>query len=417
MRKYLEFLKELDPAFKKNALFIFLSYFLVLFSYPPARSVAQSLFYEHHTAQDYSFATFISVLALVGAIFISNKIQEKIGAQKLFAIIGAVSIGGLAGSYFFLNKGHSSAAFYLFAVKETYIVLLIHLLLAYANANFTLEQIKRLYGPLGAMGSIGGIIGGQLTSYFSDNTGVEAAFALGLLGIGLAVASFFFTERLVLNQKERGELSPLNSIKDVKKYVFLIAGVVALSQWVIFIADLQFNMLFEKAFETKDARTSYLGNLYSLINVFTLFVQFVVLPWLLVKISVKKIFFAVPLFYLLLIFGGVGMGAGALGVSAFVFISLKGTDYSVFSVAKEVMYYPLDKLQRFGAKYVTDMFVYRLAKALIAFVMAQYLLENIAKDMAYLNLLQAAFISLWLCLLVLLFREQKRVNKQASENL
>ncbi|MCO4753854.1 MAG: hypothetical protein KC478_05205, partial [Bacteriovoracaceae bacterium] len=81
--------------------------------------------------------------------------------------------------------------------------------------------------------------------------------------------------------------------------------------------------------------------------------------------------------------------------------------------AKEVMYYPLDKMQKFGAKYITDMFIYRLAKALIAFVMAQYLL----KDMWSLNLLQAAFISLWLILLVLLFKEQKRVNKDVSEKL
>ena len=108
-----------------------------------------------------------------------------------------------------------------------------------------------------------------------------------------------------------------------------------------------------------------------------------------------------------------GLGAGSLLASAFVFISLKGTDYSVFNVAKEVMYYPLDKMQKFGAKYITDMFIYRLAKALIAFAMAQYML----KDMMVLNLLQAAFISLWLILLVLLFKEQERVNKDVSEKL
>ncbi|MBG59573.1 MAG: hypothetical protein CME67_06505 [Halobacteriovoraceae bacterium] len=413
MTSYIQFIKNLDPAFKKNAVLVFLGYFLVLLSYPSVRSVSQSLFYEHYTAQDYSMATFFSVLALIVAIFVSNKIQEKIGAQKLFLLIGTLSIALLVGSYISLNNGFAPSAFFLFAIKESYIVILLHLILAYANATFTLEQVKRLYGPLGAVGALGGIIGGQLTSSLSSSSGVLGAFLFGIVSILASIAVFIPTKRMVLSQKEKEEASPLKSIESVKKYVFLIAAVVALSQWVIFIADLQFNIIFEDAFASKGERTAYLGRLYSYINLVSLIIQFGILPWVLVRISVKKIFFAVPLLFLLLVFGGMGLGAGSLLASAFVFISLKGTDYSVFNVAKEVMYYPLDKMQKFGAKYITDMFIYRLAKALIAFAMAQYML----KDMMVLNLLQAAFISLWLILLVLLFKEQERVNKDVSEKL
>ncbi len=413
MTSYIQFIKNLDPAFKKNAVLVFLGYFLVLLSYPSVRSVSQSLFYEHYTAQDYSMATFFSVLALIVAIFVSNKIQEKIGAQKLFLLIGTLSIALLVGSYISLNNGFAPSAFFLFAIKESYIVILLHLILAYANATFTLEQVKRLYGPLGAVGALGGIIGGQLTSSLSSSSGVLGAFLFGIVSILASIAVFIPTKRMVLSQKEKEEASPLKSIESVKKYVFLIAAVVALSQWVIFIADLQFNIIFEDAFASKGERTAYLGRLFSYINLVSLIIQFGILPWVLVRISVKKIFFAVPLLFLLLVFGGMGLGAGSLLASAFVFISLKGTDYSVFNVAKEVMYYPLDKMQKFGAKYITDMFIYRLAKALIAFAMAQYML----KDMMVLNLLQAAFISLWLILLVLLFKEQERVNKDVSEKL
>tara|TARA_Y100000780_G_C13695763_1_gene421805 strand:+ start:2984 stop:4225 length:1242 start_codon:yes stop_codon:yes gene_type:complete len=413
MTSYIQFIKNLDPAFKKNAVLVFLGYFFVLLSYPSVRSVSQSLFYEHYTAQDYSMATFFSVLALIIAIFVSNKIQEKIGAQKLFLLIGTLSIALLSGSYIALNNGFAPSAFFLFAIKESYIVILLHLILAYANATFSLEQVKRLYGPLGAVGALGGIIGGQLTSSLSNASGVFGAFLFGIFSILASIAVFIPTRRMVLTPKEKEEASPLKSIESVKKYVFLIAAVVALSQWVIFIADLQFNIIFENAFASKGERTAYLGRLYSYINLVSLIIQFGILPWVLVRISVKKIFFAVPLLFLLLIFGGMGLGAGSLVASAFVFISLKGTDYSVFNVAKEVMYYPLDKMQKFGAKYITDMFIYRLAKALIAFAMAQYML----KDMMVLNLLQAAFISLWLILLVLLFKEQEKVNKDVSEKL
>ncbi len=185
------------------------------------------------------------------------------------------------------------AAYFMFAVKEAYIVLLIHLVLAYANATFSLEQVKRLYGPLGAVGAIGGILGGQATSFLSSQ-GNAVPFIAGLICIVASLIIFWPAEDVQLTKKERQEVSPLRSVKNVRTYVLLIAGVVALSQWVIFIADLQFNILFENAFETKAERTSYLGNLYASINGVSLAIQFLLVPWLLPRVSAKKIYLAIP---------------------------------------------------------------------------------------------------------------------------
>ncbi len=82
MKNYLSFLKDLDPQFRKNAVLVFGAYFFALFSYPFTRSVAQSVFYDYYTAQDYSLATFYSVIALVVAIFASNSLQKKMGAPN-----------------------------------------------------------------------------------------------------------------------------------------------------------------------------------------------------------------------------------------------------------------------------------------------------------------------------------------------
>src|SRR5690554_2538239 len=98
MKNYLRFIRELEPEFKRNAALIFLAYFFTLFSYPFTRSVSQSLFYDYYTAQDYSLATFFSVITLIVAIFMANSIQEKLGAQKLFGLIGIGSLAMFAGS-------------------------------------------------------------------------------------------------------------------------------------------------------------------------------------------------------------------------------------------------------------------------------------------------------------------------------
>ena len=85
---------------------------------------------------------------------------------------------------------------------------------------------------------------------------------------------------------------------------------------------------------------------------------------------------------------------------------MKAIDYSLFSSAKEVMYHPLSRLQKYGAKYITDMFVYRLSKALISFVMSFYA----AKELGFLNTVQLVCLGLWIICIYLLFKEQKNKN-------
>lgn len=410
MKNFNTFIKELDPSFKKNAFYIFLTYFFILFSYPMVRSSVGAIFYEYYSSQNYSLATFNSILALIFIIHISNKAQEKIGVRFLFSVICFISTLVMLGAYFLLDFGISWMAYVLFATKEIYIVLLIHLTLAYANSKFTLEQIKRLYGPLGAAGSIGGIIGGQITSSVAKmESGTNTVFFLSIFAIMLCLVPFILTEKSDHKEiKEDKDITPLKTISSVKKYVFLIAAIVAVTQWVIFIADLQFNMVFESVVTDKNERTSYLGDIYTLINVVTLFIQFIVLPIIMVRLSIKSIFFFIPLFYMTLVFGGLGLGAAILYIVAGVFISMKAVDYSVSSIVKEVMYHPLSRLQKYGAKYITDMFVYRSSKALIAFCFAMISIE----DMGKLNVIQAILIVLWIWIVKLLFDEQKNISKE-----
>lgn len=412
MKNYLEFLNSLTPEIKRNGFFIFLTYFFALFSYPLARSSTGAIFYDSYTSNEYSFATFISVVALIFIISVSNKLQKKIGIHKLYSAIGVLTIISMLMCFFLHQMGFKSFAYALFAIKEVYIVLLIHLCLAFSNAYFSMEQVKRLYGPLGGAGSIGGIVGGQLTSSLAKGYGTNIVLFTSLVIILMTTIAFYQTKSAKLKEdKEVKDKNPLESIEGIRKYVFLIALIVALTQFVIFIADLQFNIVFEKVVETKNERTAYLGQIYKYVNVVTLFLQFVILPFLLMRVQIRSIFFFIPILYLALIFGGLSLGAGALFAVAGVYISMKATDYSIFAVAKEVMYHPLESTQKFGAKYITDIFVYRTSKALIAFVMSFFAV----KQMGSLNTLQAGFIIIWLFVIFLLFKEQKNKSLFSKE--
>lgn len=392
----------------KNSIAIFATYFLTLFSYPMVRSSVGATFYEYYTSKDYPFATFIAIVALIGIIQFSNAIQEKIGIRKLFTFFCMLSSFLMLACSFLLSEKLSFLAYVLFATKEIYIVLLIHLLLAYANNFYSLEQIKKLYGPLGAAGSIGGIIGGILTSQLAKTYGTQIVLYISLFSIMSCFIPFLFVEKIENITKksvDEPKLNPIQSLGKSRRYVFYIACIVAVTQWVIYIADFQFNIIFEQVVQEKNERTAYLGSIYTYINVVTLFIQFVVLPIILPRMEIKKIFYFIPVFYAILVFGGLGLGAGLLYVVASVFISMKAIDYSVSSVVKEVMYHPLDRLQKYGAKYITDMFVYRSSKALIALVFTFIAI----KQMMILNVLQTLLIGLWIFLVFKLFSEQKNL--------
>ena len=395
--------------FKKITFFISLSLFFILLSYPLVRSASTALFYEHYSANDYSYATFIGVVALMVLIFMSNKLQGRIGAQHLYFLTSLLSIFTLAGSLWGLQMNFKPAAYILFATKEAYIVLLVHSCLAYANAYYSLINLKKFIGPIGAIGSIGGILGGQLTTWIVASFGTNALLWTSFSFIIISAAFFYGTRSESIKGLKSGHsITPLQAIRGVRKYILLIGAVVALSQFVIYLADLQFNIVFEKTVTTKDARASYLGNFYTIINTISLVIQFVVMPILLPRLSLRNIFIFIPAFYMILVISGFGIPGGALSIIAAVFIIMKGVDYSLFAATKDVMYHPLLSLQKYGAKYITDMFVYRTSKALIAFAVAQITIINVGA----LASLQFVFLALWIVTIIYLFEEQKKIKKE-----
>lgn len=408
MKGYLSFYKDLPKDVKKITLFIFFTYFLVLFSYPFVRASASAIFYEAYSPNEYSFATFISIVALMGLVYLNNYLQPKVGVHNIYFFSGLLTIAMLAIGFVGYKFEIKQMAYVIFATKESYIVLLVHTCLAFANSYYSLDQFKRLISFVGASGSLGGVLGGQLTKHIATSYGTDTVFMLSLFIILATVLIFYLTKSAkIKDQVVDHKDTPIQAIESVKKYVFLIAGVVTLSQFVIYIADLQFNIIFENTIKLKDERTAYLGNLYSYINGVGLFLQFVIIPYLLIMIRPRNVFLSIPLIYLLLVLGGVSIGGGTLFTMSLVFMMMKGVDYSVFAAVKEVMYHPLTNSQKYGAKYITDMFIYRVSKAFMAIIMAQFLVGQI---LDYLNLLQIFFIALWVVAIILLFKEQNKLK-------
>lgn len=392
-----------DDRYKGHLKFFLLSYFFVLFNYPLVRAASTTMFFEEFGAKSSPVAWLLTVFVLSFAIFIFNRFQARHSVQKvmLWASLFSTVLFLLSTFGFLLKVTYSSYVSFIW--KEIYIVLQVHLLLAYANNYFRKNEFKSIIGPVGAIGSIGGILGGLFTTYLSKSLGTEFVSWFSLAFVLVPAVLFYRTPEL----KDEGQAtkqSPVESINvpGVKGYVFYIALVVMLSQFVINIADFKFNLAFEKSITLSSERTAFLGTIYTWTNTISLILQFAVLPFLLPRISERSLHFFIPVTYLCFLAGAGASSAQVLLPVAIFYTYLKASDYSLFNAGKELLYQPLLPEQKYGAKYLTDMLVYRVAKAMIAAVLI-YLQSSFI-----LNMMMTGFLILWIILVVKIFQIQRR---------
>lgn len=388
-----------DPYYKKQVPYFLLTYFFILFNYPLVRASATTLFFEEFEAKSSPLAWLVTIIILSITIFIFNKIQAQKSVQKvfLFASFFSASLFLISTTGFHYQFPFFSAIGFVW--KEICIVLQVHLVLAYANNFFKKEDFKSVIGPLGAIGSIGGILGGLTTSYLGQKFGPIHVSYVSLLFV-LAPSFFFLLTPELSFEGQKTKQSPLQSLNTSfsKKYVFYISLMVMLSQFIINIADFKFNLTFEQNISSLQERTSYLGNVYSSINGLSLFFQIFALPFLLPRISVRNLHFFVPCsYFLLLATSFLNMGYQLFFISGF-YIYLKASDYSLFSAGKEILYQRLSPEQKYGAKYLSDMLVYRFSKALIAVVLIY------VQTSFMLNVLMIIFLFLWVLTIFQIFK-------------
>lgn len=336
----------------------------------------------------------------------SNKLQAKIGFHKTFFFVSGFSALLFLLSLWAFNNGIRLGAMTLFAWKEVYIVLQVHLMLAYANSWLGKADFLKWVGPIGAMGGLGGTIGGLLTSYLAKAYGTNVTLLWGVVLVVIPALAAMLLDYIPgsLAVKEKGR-SPLSSIDlpALKKYVWSIAFITAMSQFVINIADFKFSIIFEQTIADSSLRTAYLGQVYTITNGLTLALQLLVLPLGLKYISEKSLHLFIPLSYMICLTLGLGTGAGTLFTVSSLYIFMKASDYSLFSSAKELLYHPLQPLQKYGAKYLTDMVVYRAAKATIAVVLLYF------QSPLLLNGMMIFFMGIWLVMVVITFKQHSKL--------
>jgi AAA family ATP:ADP antiporter len=154
---------------------------------------------------------------------------------------------------------------------------------------------------------------------------------------------------------------------------------------------------------------AFYGDYFFWVNVAALLMQAFVASRLVKRFGLKGVLYALPLIALGA-YGVIALGA-TLSVVRWAKTAENSTDYSVMNTAKQLLWLPTSREEKYKAKQAVDAFFYRLGDLVAAFVVfaGTSWLSMGSRGFAIANLL---FVIAWLVLAARIVRENRRLSAQ-----
>jgi AAA family ATP:ADP antiporter len=268
--------------------------------------------------------------------------------------------------------------FYLFG--DLFTTLMVATFFAFLNDSVTPDMAKRLYGFIVSGGVIGGAFGTMILTVWIDRIPMErwlwVTFGIAAIIITVAVMA----GRLIEKKFPAAVSSPVPEGKPAEaprrkgnpaiegaklvfasRYLLAIVAIVGLYEFASNLLDFQYNATIEELVERANvART--VVTISMITNILGMFVQLFLTSVIMTRFGVKAALLFLPGAILLSSVGFLAMPVLLTG--GLLSIVDNGLNYSINQSAKEALYVPTSRDEKYKAKAFIDMFVQRFAKTL-----------------------------------------------------
>jgi AAA family ATP:ADP antiporter len=301
---------------------------------------------------------------------------------------------------------------------------------SYANDIYTKEAGNRLF-PIIAVGmTVGSPVGAAIAermfrAQLSPHLMLYLAAALLLATAGFYAAS---NRTGPISRQTAADAAPIGgrgafALVFSSRYIGLIAVLLILLNVVNTVGEfILSDMVVTSAAEAGSANPSFdtgayigafYGNYFLWVNLLAVALQILVAPRLIKKFGLAGVLFALP-FIALGAYGVIAFGA-TIAVVRWAKTTENATDYSIMNTAKQLLWLPTSREEKYKAKQAVDSFFVRigdLAAAVVVFIGTSWLAFE-ARGFAALNI---GFAVVWLVIAVALLRENRRLSASASED-
>jgi AAA family ATP:ADP antiporter len=404
------------------SLLMFSYFFLVITSFWVLKPLKSKLFIEFYdqigfdlfswhmeAAQAELLAKILNMFVAFIAVVVFTWLVRKFRRQQLTYIFSGFFLASYVGYTFVINNPSDITVWTFYLFGDLFTTLMVATFFAFLNDSVTPDGAKRLYGLIVLGGVLGGAIGATffrgLIAHLANSSWLWICFFAAILIIIIAMAAGRFVERNPPpEQKEektksipRNKGNPaLEGAKLVFKspYLLAIVAIVGLYEITSQTLDFQFKATVAYYLDGPDIGKQF-ATVYAISNITAMIVQLFLTSYVMTRFGLKTALLVLPVMIFL---GSTGfLMMPILWAGSLLNTADSGFSYGINQSAKEALYVPTTKDEKYKAKAFIDMFVQRFAKVLaigVSLAITAYFAEFSSKR--WLSLFTIAIVVLWI---------------------
>ncbi len=375
------------------SLLMFLYFFLVITSFWILKPLKKTLFIGYYKQQGFDLwgwhltgsqaellAKMLNMLVAFLAVAVFTWLARRFRRQQLTIIFSAFFMACYVYySFAIRDPGELNVwTFYLFG--DLFSTLMVATFFSFLNDSVTPESAKRLYGLVGSGGVMGGAFGSLTVriwiKYLDITSWLWITFAIAVVIIVIsAIAGALVNknppEPVELRKEPKGsKRGPNPAIEGAKlvftsRYLLAIVTIVGLYEITSTLMDFQFTATVEH-YVDKDNIARHFSTVYTITNFIAMFVQLFLTSFIMTRFGVGVALAVLPAFILLASTGFLIIPV--LWIGSMLNTADNGFSYSINQSAKEALYVPTTRDEKYKAKAFIDMFVQRFAKVLAVII-------------------------------------------------
>jgi len=396
--RFLRRFADIRPAEARSALYLFLYFFLVTFSFYIIKAVKENFIISVNSSL-WSYADLITAVLIGFVVALNARLLNRLPRRTYTSRTLLFFISNLIFFWFVFwlysrrtfpwgsllalaqdSRIHLGTVFAFSFWSDLFIAMSVTQFWIAVNDVFKLHQAKRMVGFLVTGGLLGGIAGSLLTLRLVRlinpvNLILVCPAALLLM---LAVVNLLHDERERTGDAAKSDptwaagsgIGYLESFRTVRgnRYLRILAGVLASSMVIGQLIKYQFNFIVKQVYPTQEERTAFLAFFFLAILVVSTVFHLFTTGQLLKRFGIRLTLLLAPVVILVISLAVFVIPAAALmGLMAWAY-GIRGSDRAfdttVGQSVRELLYIPIADEIKYKAKIFIDMFVSKLGTGL-----------------------------------------------------
>ena len=370
------------------ALLMFSYFFLVITSFWILKPIKKSLFIQFYEKAGFDLfawhmsgpqaellAKVLNMVVAFVAVAVFTWLVRHFRRQKLSFIFTGFFLACYVVYTFVIHAPRSLTVWTFYLFGDLFSTLMVATFFAFLNDSVTPDAAKRLYGLIGLGGVAGGVFGTSTVRVLIARINVVGwlwvCFGLGLIILVVAFGAGRMVEKDPPPEPEvapaaiekKGKSNPaLEGARLVFRspYLLSIVAIVGLYEIVSTVMDFQFTSTIDY-YLSGPAIGKQFATVFAITNIVSMVVQLFLTSFVMTRLGVGVALMVLPVAALA---GSMGfMAMPILGMGSALNTLDNGFSYSINQSAKEALYVPTTREEKYKAKAFIDMFVQRFAKA------------------------------------------------------